>query len=1088
MSVGRSCRIASALLLLSAQAASPQSEAPSIALVSAASYESDVAPASFASLFGANLTETTAVAELDALGQLPTELAGVTVEVGGRRCLLILVSPLQINLVIPEDVPVGDLPVTVRSSAGVERGAGTARVRTVAPGLFSQNGSGRGPGAILNAVTFALGPFEAASRELQGEDRRTRLALYGTGLRFAGNPGRKTAVTNAAAAVRVEMRAMDGRIWRLPVEYAGEAPGFFGLDQVNVVLPPEAAGAGLVEFYLSAESASSNAVSAVIRSAEPPRIDLVTPTMVPPGSRIEVRGAGFALGTAGGRPRTTVQVTSPEGVSLQVSPLDLQDITLHFLLPPVYRLDGSLYEGALMVCVTVDEQSVCQENLLQVTALPASTAPPGEVMVSLTLDIARKAAALLREEGDAEAADALERAANQRVEALREMVREAQQGQTFSVRLPDGSVVETPLDLAALSRLESVLAIAFAEQQAALRSADLAHSKSIKSLAECLTEKERELEDAKRRHDAAEKELTNLSVLSLASLVALLIGSCYFTGCLATPIVVAKAMLVISAAFTTLGYEPLFDKLSIEQGPNLLTEIRAEPPTVTVLGGAEKQFVVQGRFTGLSAGVITVEVIERAIVDILTLGMANIASSPATKPLEKAVVSIASGVADLIFDKIGLDLLSRNVEGDLDQWVELGDASVVARAGDGTVARVQLRCDAEPTKAFGLNTGREEFDLQMINENFLLFPDRVRPPAGVEVLVNRAYNPELTIGKYSYRPDEIVRIMGVLFAPLSEVSTLVLDPRGGVIAFTGVTDRAGSFQESLPLDEGKPRGSYRVESTVAGMDGTVVSFFEVVEPGDGPPEPAVILVATDTSRYVPGDSLRVYVRTTAGEGISQEYALMLRFTSEATGSHYYLYDDPTDQNRWLHTGVQPAWVGVPEDREFVIPGPGEPPAEISQDTPSGRFVVTAYFSEIGQNFAVGAAARTAVLIQTPQPEGQCFIATAAFGPSAPAVRILRRLRDEQLVQSQWGRELVAFYYRISPPAARFIEANRPARFGASLLLLPIASLALLSVTVHPVAAALAALLYVWVIVMTARRLGRSLRRKTSRRSGETSSS
>ena len=55
----------------------------------------------------------------------------------------------------------------------------------------------------------------------------------------------------------------------------------------------------------------------------------------------------------------------------------------------------------------------------------------------------------------------------------------------------------------------------------------------------------------------------------------------------------------------------------------------------------------------------------------------------------------------------------------------------------------------------------------------------------------------------------------------------------------------------------------------------------------------------------------------------------------------------------------------------------------------------------------------------------CFIATAACGDEmAPEVRILRAYRDGRLETRPTGRAFTALYYRLSPPAARFIE-RRP---------------------------------------------------------------
>ena len=57
--------------------------------------------------------------------------------------------------------------------------------------------------------------------------------------------------------------------------------------------------------------------------------------------------------------------------------------------------------------------------------------------------------------------------------------------------------------------------------------------------------------------------------------------------------------------------------------------------------------------------------------------------------------------------------------------------------------------------------------------------------------------------------------------------------------------------------------------------------------------------------------------------------------------------------------------------------------------------------------------------------GSCFIATAAYGtPMAEEIQILRRYRDEFLLQTLPGKLVVDCYYRWSPPIARFLDRHR----------------------------------------------------------------
>ena len=58
------------------------------------------------------------------------------------------------------------------------------------------------------------------------------------------------------------------------------------------------------------------------------------------------------------------------------------------------------------------------------------------------------------------------------------------------------------------------------------------------------------------------------------------------------------------------------------------------------------------------------------------------------------------------------------------------------------------------------------------------------------------------------------------------------------------------------------------------------------------------------------------------------------------------------------------------------------------------------------------------------PEDYCFIATAAYGtPAAEEIDVLRDFRDNVLLRSAAGQDLVGFYYAASPPVAVFIAEH-----------------------------------------------------------------
>jgi hypothetical protein len=70
--------------------------------------------------------------------------------------------------------------------------------------------------------------------------------------------------------------------------------------------------------------------------------------------------------------------------------------------------------------------------------------------------------------------------------------------------------------------------------------------------------------------------------------------------------------------------------------------------------------------------------------------------------------------------------------------------------------------------------------------------------------------------------------------------------------------------------------------------------------------------------------------------------------------------------------------------------------------------------------------------------GGCFIATAAFGSYLdPHVNILRVFRDRFLLTNVPGRVFVSFYYKYSPPIARFLERHAVVKPFVRISLLPV---------------------------------------------------
>ncbi|MBZ5619816.1 MAG: hypothetical protein LAQ69_13990 [Acidobacteriia bacterium] len=226
---------------------------------SAAAPSNAVAPNSLASLYGANLSAATA----QALAQpLPTTLGGVILSVTdaagtARNAPLVYVSPSQINFVVPDGTAPGSATFTVTNGSATQ--AVTAAVQSVAPTLFSMNGSGSGVAAALAVAVqipsqqqspvpvFQCNSSGCVSVPIDvGVDRPVYVSFYGTGIRNRSSLANVTVTINGTS---------------VPALYAGPAPNYAGLDQVNVGLPLSLRGAGESNVVLTVDGQASNTVT-----------------------------------------------------------------------------------------------------------------------------------------------------------------------------------------------------------------------------------------------------------------------------------------------------------------------------------------------------------------------------------------------------------------------------------------------------------------------------------------------------------------------------------------------------------------------------------------------------------------------------------------------------------------------------------------------------------------------------------------------------------------------------------------------------------------------------------------------------------
>jgi uncharacterized protein (TIGR03437 family) len=213
---------------------------PIKSVVNAASFVAGpISPGELVTLFGTGIGPATAAgATTDpATGKLATTIGSVQVLFNGIAAPMIYASSTQVSAVVPYEMAWVANPAVWIWYAGQTSNAYPLTSAATAPGLFAQNASGSGPGAILNQDNSLNGPGHAAAKGsivqvfMTGEGQTTPQGVTGRITTVTSPPPQVTPAP--AQPVRV---FLDGQ--QVPYTYAGEAPGMVaGVMQLNVQIP-----------------------------------------------------------------------------------------------------------------------------------------------------------------------------------------------------------------------------------------------------------------------------------------------------------------------------------------------------------------------------------------------------------------------------------------------------------------------------------------------------------------------------------------------------------------------------------------------------------------------------------------------------------------------------------------------------------------------------------------------------------------------------------------------------------------------------------------------------------------------------------
>jgi uncharacterized protein (TIGR03437 family) len=209
----------------------------------------------------------------------PTSLGGVSVKVGDRYAPLFFVFPTQINGMIPYEVS-GSVDVTVVTGPGANGNTFKVSLSPTAPGIFSADSSGKGQGAILNgletnqgiaSLVAPLGSFPNAHPAKPGDviifyasglGPVTSALPSGLGPGISGVPFPTCDTPKVFCMATFPQVLIGGQ--PATVLFAGIAPYFPGLYQLNVTVPSIAANAAAPVTIKTVEGQTSNTVTIAV--------------------------------------------------------------------------------------------------------------------------------------------------------------------------------------------------------------------------------------------------------------------------------------------------------------------------------------------------------------------------------------------------------------------------------------------------------------------------------------------------------------------------------------------------------------------------------------------------------------------------------------------------------------------------------------------------------------------------------------------------------------------------------------------------------------------------------------------------------
>ena len=218
-----------------------------------------VSPGGYVTIYGTQLSNPATNSTAASL-PLPTTLNGTQVTIGELPMPLLFASSGQINALVPQELgPNNSYPLVVMNSAFTV--PVMVKVKELQPGVYTVDQSGFGSGIVTNALT---GQLISTTNPAHTSDY---LSVYCNGLGPLVGPNGQVQPANGTAAPTTmvfqtiaNVTATIGGV-DAPVLFSGLTPGFAGLYQVNIQVPPGVSPSDAVLVVIKAADAQTGATA-----------------------------------------------------------------------------------------------------------------------------------------------------------------------------------------------------------------------------------------------------------------------------------------------------------------------------------------------------------------------------------------------------------------------------------------------------------------------------------------------------------------------------------------------------------------------------------------------------------------------------------------------------------------------------------------------------------------------------------------------------------------------------------------------------------------------------------------------------------